>query len=254
MDQAAPGPRTGSSVPSVDRSRRLQLLVAVLSVLAGSADVISFLGLAGLFCAHITGNLVILAAHLVTGTPGTVALLLSVPVFILVLALTRLLAAGLDAVGVASLQPLLGLQLLLLAAMLTLGVTVGPHPDPDAAIVIGAGMLGVAAMAVQNALVQLALPGAPPTAVMTSNLTRAVLDVGEVLVGREQAAVATARRRAARTWPVIVGFVGGAAVGAAWFAAAGLASLALPVGLALLALVLSLGPAPHRRRPTGTPT
>lgn len=37
----------------------------MLSVTAGSADVISFLGLGGLFVAHITGNLVLLAAYLV---------------------------------------------------------------------------------------------------------------------------------------------------------------------------------------------
>jgi uncharacterized membrane protein YoaK (UPF0700 family) len=91
----------------------------------------------------------------------------------------------------------------------------GPHPDPTAAIAVGAGMLGVAAMAVQNALVQLALPGAPSTAVMTSNLTRFVLDIVGVLLGREGTAVAQARRRAARTWPAIVGFVVGAPRGAA---------------------------------------
>ena len=54
-------------VPSVDSSVATRLLPALLSVIAGSTDVISFLGLAGLFTAHITGNLVILAAHIVTG-------------------------------------------------------------------------------------------------------------------------------------------------------------------------------------------
>jgi Protein of unknown function (DUF1275) len=39
----------------------------VLSVIAGTADVTSFLGL-GLFSSHVTGNLVILAAHLVAPT------------------------------------------------------------------------------------------------------------------------------------------------------------------------------------------
>jgi uncharacterized membrane protein YoaK (UPF0700 family) len=60
-------------------------LPTVLSVTAGSADVISFLGLGGLFVAHITGNLVLLAAYLVTGTRVAVALLLSVPLFVVVL-------------------------------------------------------------------------------------------------------------------------------------------------------------------------
>ena len=45
----------------------MEVLPTVLSVTAGSADVISFLGLGSLFVAHITGNLVILAAHIVAG-------------------------------------------------------------------------------------------------------------------------------------------------------------------------------------------
>jgi uncharacterized membrane protein YoaK (UPF0700 family) len=59
-------PRDGAlSAPSVDSSVRLALLPALLGATAGSADVISFLGLGGLFVAHITGNLIILAAHVV---------------------------------------------------------------------------------------------------------------------------------------------------------------------------------------------
>jgi uncharacterized membrane protein YoaK (UPF0700 family) len=98
--------------------------------------------LGGLFVAHVTGNLAILVAHLVTRNQIGVGLLLSVPAVVLVLALARLLAAGLDAVGVASLRPLL-LQLLLLAGFLALGVAAGPHANPSAATAVGAGMLGV---------------------------------------------------------------------------------------------------------------
>jgi uncharacterized membrane protein YoaK (UPF0700 family) len=238
---ASAQPRPRSVAPSVDSSLGLKLLPTLLSLIAGSADVSSFLGLGGLFTAHITGNLVILAAHLAAGTRVGVALLLSVPVFILVLALTRLLAAGLEAVGRATLRPLLLLQLLLLAGFLAMGVAAGPRVDPNAATAIVAGMLGVAAMAVQNALVQLSLRGAPATAVMTTNITRYVMDVGEVLLGRDPDEVAQARRRAARAWPAIVGFTAGAALGAALFAAAGVWSLALPAGLALLALAVRLG-------------
>src|SRR5438132_3458809 len=82
----------------------------VLSVIAGSTDVIGFLGLGGLFTAHITGNLVILAAHLVSGDEAQIAAMLSVPVFVVVLGATRFLAGGLESVGLTSLQPLLLLQ------------------------------------------------------------------------------------------------------------------------------------------------
>ena len=44
-------------------------------VTAGSADVISFLELDGLFNVHITGNLVIIAAHMVAGRTANTALL-----------------------------------------------------------------------------------------------------------------------------------------------------------------------------------
>jgi uncharacterized membrane protein YoaK (UPF0700 family) len=88
---------------------------------------------------------------------------------------------------------------------------------------------------------------------MTSNLTRFTMDVGEVALGRDRAAVAQVRRRAARTWPAIVGFAADAALGAACFATAGLTSLVLPVGLALLALPQP-GPAADRRQPAGKPT
>ena len=47
------------------------LLPALLSTTAGAVDVIGFLAL-GVFTAHITGNLVILAAHYVTGRFGEI--------------------------------------------------------------------------------------------------------------------------------------------------------------------------------------
>jgi hypothetical protein len=53
------------------------------------------------------------------------------------------------------------------------------------------------------------------------------MDVGEVLLGRDPAVVASARNRAQHTWPAIVGFAAGAAIGAACFAAAGRWLLAL---------------------------
>jgi uncharacterized membrane protein YoaK (UPF0700 family) len=226
------------SAPSVDSSLGIKLLPSVLSVIAGSVDVISFVGLGGLFTAHITGNLVILAAHVVSGGDAPLAVMLSVPVFMVVLGLTRLLVGGLEAIGFASLRPLLLLQFLLLAGFLLLCVAAGPGLDPNATNAIVAGMLGVAAMAVQNALSQISLKGAPSTAVMTTNVTHFMMDLGEMRLGRDPNEVASARSRAKHTWPAIVGFTVGCGLGAACEAAIGLWSLALPAGLALVALAL----------------
>ena len=150
--------------PPIESSLGARSLPTVLSIIAGSVDAIGFLGLGGLFTAHVTGNLVILAAHLVSGSGAPVAPMLSVPVFVATLGLTRLLAGALERIGFASLRPLLLLQLLLVVGFLVLCVSAGPRIDPDATKAILGGMLGVSAMAVQNALVQISLQGAPSTA------------------------------------------------------------------------------------------
>jgi uncharacterized membrane protein YoaK (UPF0700 family) len=154
--------------------------------------------------------------------------------------LTRLLAGGLERIGISPLWPLLLLQVFFLAAFFSICVAAGPWRDADAVLAVTAGMLGVAAMAVQNALVQIAPTNTPTTAVMTTNVTHFMLDLGEVLVGRDHAKLARARTRAMRTLPVIVGFTTGCGFGAAFEAAAGLWSLALPTGLALLAFAMGL--------------
>jgi uncharacterized membrane protein YoaK (UPF0700 family) len=134
----------------------------------------------------------------------------------LVLLLTRLLAGGIERPGRETLGPLLLLQLLTLAVFLVLCVAAGPWIDPNAATAVIAGMFGGAAMAVQNALVQISLRNTPTTAVMTTNVTHFMLDLGGILVGGDQTGAA---RRAAvpyRTLPVIVGFATGCGLGAAY--------------------------------------
>jgi uncharacterized membrane protein YoaK (UPF0700 family) len=230
--------RTNASAPSVDSTLGTKLLPSVLGLTAGAIDVIGFLGLGGLFTAHITGNLVILAAHLVSGGVAPVAHILSVPVFVAALGLTRLLAGGLETLGLATLRPPLALQALLLAGAFFFGVNAGAPFDPTEPRAVTAGLFAVAAMAVQNALVQISLTGAPSTAVMTTNITRFTMDLGAVLLGRDVHEVDSARRRARRTGPAIAGFAVGCGVGAASEAAYGLWSLVLPVGFALAALAL----------------
>jgi uncharacterized membrane protein YoaK (UPF0700 family) len=218
----------------------VQVVLVLLSVTAGSADAIGFLGLGSLFIAYITGNLVILAAHIAAGDEASLAHVLSFPVFIVALAVTRLLAAGLERVRVTSLCPLLLLQFLLLAGFLAPCVGGGSRLDPNAANATVAGMLGISAMAVQKALVQIAIKESPSTCVMTTNTTRFVIDLGEVLLGRSRNDRVKAGERAKRTGFAIAGFVVGCGLGAGCQAVTGLWSLALPTGLALLALAIAV--------------
>jgi uncharacterized membrane protein YoaK (UPF0700 family) len=217
----------------------MRLLTVVLAMTAGSVDVISFLGLGGLFNAHITGNLVILAARIIADNRAPIAVVLSVPVFLLVLGLSRLLVRRLSLIGIASLRPMLLLECLLLAGFFGVCISASRHVDPNAAIAILAGMLGVSAMAVQNVLVAVSLDGAPSTSAMTTNLTRFMIDLVDTFVLRTPNEVSEARRRANQTWPTIAGFVIGCGVGAAGEAAFALRSLAIPLGLALVALAVS---------------
>jgi uncharacterized membrane protein YoaK (UPF0700 family) len=215
------------------------LLPVVLSTTAGAVDVIGFLALDGLFTAHITGNVVILAAHYITGGFSEVGPLLSVPVFVAVLGAVTLASGAVEKAGYSPRRALLVLQAALLAGYLGLGARFGPFADADRPLAVFVGMLGVAAMATQNGLVKLTLPGVPSTAVMTTNITQLTIDLATLTQGRGQSDdLANVRRRAGVTFPCVVGFVAGCAAGAVLEVQFGLWALALPVVLAALALPL----------------
>lgn len=215
------------------------LLPTVLSVVAGAVDAIGFLALGGLFTAHITGNIVILAAHYVTGRFSEVGPLLAVPVFVLVLGLVTLATLTIGSAGPRSRRVLLVLQSVLLAGCLGLGVWSGPFANADCPMAVVVGMLAVAAMATQNAMVRLDLPGAPSTAVMTTNATRLTIDLATLIIRRADVEeIARARHRAGVTLSCMIGFVAGCAAGALLEVHYRLWALALPFVLAVVAIPL----------------
>ena len=219
--------------------RGTYMLPAVLSTTAGAVDVIGFLALGGLFTAHITGNLCVLAAHYITGRFSHVGPLLSVPVFIAVQGAVTQAFGRAEKTGDGSRRALLVLHAAALVACLGLGVGFGPFPDADCPMEVLVGMLAVTAMATQNALVKLSLPDAPPTAVMTTNFTQLSVDLARLAGGRgDPDALANARHRASMTLLCVLGFVGGCTAGTVLEVCFGLWALALPVVLASLAVPL----------------
>jgi uncharacterized membrane protein YoaK (UPF0700 family) len=91
------------------------VMTRLLSLNAGFVDTVGFLGLQGLFAAHITGNFVTLAAGFVYGLHGNTGKILALPEFIGAVAVARLVGAALTARGMPTLTILLGVKAVFLA-------------------------------------------------------------------------------------------------------------------------------------------
>src|SRR5215472_10145500 len=74
-------------------SRSELWLPVLLSVIAGMVDLIGFLSL-GIFTAHVTGNIVVVGALIVRHNRVNPAQILAIPIFILAVAITWLIAAA----------------------------------------------------------------------------------------------------------------------------------------------------------------
>ena len=210
--------------------RRLDL-PALLSFNGGFVDTAGFLGLQGLFTAHVTGNFVTLAAALVLGTHGAIAKLLALPEFVLVVALARIGGTALRAAGLPALPVLLAVKVCFLLAFFVLAVALGPFPDSDAPPALLTGFAGVAGMAIQNAVQRVHFASIPPTTLMTGNTTQAVLDAVDLIRSVEPDNAPAVRARFARTLRGIIWFAGGCAVAALLYYWFGFWCLALPVAV-----------------------
>jgi uncharacterized membrane protein YoaK (UPF0700 family) len=200
-----------------------------LGFIAGYVDTLGFIGLAGLFTAHVTGNFVMIGRTVTHPTPDLLMKLLVFPVFILAVMATRLLVGRWQAGGRPALRNAMLLQLVLLLGCMALGLVAGPATAFDSPLIIAAGMLGAAAMAVQNAYGKLLQGKEDATTVMTGNVTMMSISLVDALRGD-----ADAKARARRLAGPICGFGAGAIAGAlAW-------SLAGFLGLAPMALLLAL--------------
>jgi len=208
-------------------------LLTILSAIAGLVDVTGFLSLDHVFTAHITGNLVVMAAQIVDGGPPHVAQLLSIPVFGLTVAVAYLLARRASIAGGRG-ALLVGQSLLL---FLVLGLVFRSRPPVALASTdsVAMAMAAVAAMAFQNAFVRVSLHESSTTSTMTGNVASMVIALMALAYPgpwtREEAA-----KRLRGTWPLVVGFFVGCAVGAASVARMGLWAWSLPALLSLVAI------------------
>jgi uncharacterized membrane protein YoaK (UPF0700 family) len=212
--------------------------VGLLSFNGGFVDAAGFIGLQGLFTAHVTGNFVTLGAALVFGTKGVVAKLIALPEFIGVVAIARLAGAVLTARGLPTLRILLATKVVFLLLFFVLAVSLGPFSNSDTAAALVTAFAGIAAMATQNAAQRLHLGHLPPTTIMTGNTTQATLDAIDLLTGVNGERGASVRARFRRMFGSIASFAAGCAVAAFLYAEIGFWCLAVPVAVGIATAVM----------------
>jgi uncharacterized membrane protein YoaK (UPF0700 family) len=200
-------------------------LGACLAFIAGFADASSFVGADGIFCAHVTGNFVVLAADLARHAHADEWLKLATfPIFVTsVLGVTRLYR-GVAEPGPSSTRQLLGFMSLLFGVAAALGIVLPSTAHAATRPLIVA--LLVIAMAAQNSMHRLNTSLGPMTTVMTGNVTG-------WLVEKVRPAANAAKHRVLGF--AIAAFAVGCVMGALSVARFGFGALVAPLGVALFA-------------------
>ena len=203
-------------------------ITALLSFNAGFVDAASFLGLDGLFTAHVTGNFVTLGAALVMGSHGIVNKLLALPEFIMVVALARLAGAALRARKAPVLRVFLIAEVVLLAAFFALAVGFGPFEMPTARSRCSPAFSESPPWPCRTRSSACISASEPPTTIMTGNTTQATIDAVDLLMGAATVPADT-RARFVRVALGIVWFALGCATSALLYWWVGFWCLALAV-------------------------
>jgi len=211
-------------------------LPTLLSVIAGMVDVIGFLSL-GIFTAHVTGNIVVIGALMVRRDRVNPAQILAIPVFILAVAATWMSAKASGRRGIGLMRPLLYVQFLLITCLMIFSAITKPSAHPHGQMATIAAMIAVTAMGCQFALLRLTLPVAPSTAVMTGNLTNAVLGLVDSS-SRTQQLMESDTRRLTGALHLLVGFFVGCVLATTALMYLGDWAWSLPAALAAVAVAL----------------
>jgi uncharacterized membrane protein YoaK (UPF0700 family) len=212
-------------------------LTPLLSVIAGMVDLIGFFTLGNIFTAHVTGDLVLASAAAVHGGPLNLAQALAIPVFMFAVAATWLIAQASNKHGAPLARLLLVVQFLVLASALIFSALARPSTNPHGLMAGIAVMMAVSAMACQYALLRLALSQVVSTAVMTGNLTNAILSLVEV-VRKGHSLTGTELTRLKGSLRLLVGFLVGCLVAAAALSVMADWAWTSPLALAALAIAI----------------
>jgi uncharacterized membrane protein YoaK (UPF0700 family) len=220
-----------------------RLLIVALAFTGGWVDVATFVGLDRLMAAHITGNIVLLAADLVNGFGEPDAIkLIGIPAFFAAVMLftwvhdRHVVRAG----DYSARRPwILIIEALLLAVAGGLAAAfTGPGEPIGFGMAVAISLAAIVAMAWQNAAHRLYPTLGPATTVMTGNIAQFFIDLTRWLLPSKACPQGERMPRGERWLPLLIAAFVAGGVGAAFLTAAiGPASLLVPVPL-LLGLAL----------------
>jgi len=209
---------------------RERVLTSLLSVIAGMVDVIGFFELGNIFAAHVTGNLVVIAAALVHGGTMRMTQALVVPVFMVAVAAMWMIAKVSERRGANAANTFLLIQSLLITAVLIVSVMTKPALNPHGLAAGIAAMLAVVAMASQYVLYRLATRQTVSTGAMTGNLTNTVIAIMDAIATRTRLIHGAQERLLTSVMPLL-GFILGCVLGAAGLSLLDEWAWALPAAL-----------------------
>lgn len=201
------------------------------SFVAGYADTLGYIALFGLFTSHVTGNFVVLGSTLVNHDDGVVLKLMTFPVFIVGVALSRQFSVVAKKRQRAVERPLIFIQAVLMLLFMFFGIYSHPEAGPDSAGAMLTGMAGVLAMSVQNTRSRQS--SATANTVMTGNVTQLVIDLVDRMQERDTAASTKLNGRIATIGSHVLGFGIGAMGAAAGYMALGYWALLIPIAILL---------------------
>ncbi|GAA3839663.1 DUF1275 domain-containing protein [[Pseudomonas] carboxydohydrogena] len=210
------------------------LTIAILLAFNGGVvDTAGFLGLHGLFVAHVTGNFVTMGAAIIGGGHGFIGKLLALPEFVVIVALARLAGTAMRRRNWPAMPILFVIKILFLIVFAIMAIWHGPFSDGDAPIALWTGAAGVAAMAMQTAVQRVHLADMPPSTMMTGSTVQATLDAVDLLTRAHPEQKAATRARFNRLCCTIFAFACGCAISALLFSYVGFWCLLLAVFVAI---------------------
>ena len=215
--------------------------MSALGFISGFVDTLGFIALYGLFAAHITGNVVMLASAVVVEHRYGVAIkLLAIPIFIVAAIVTRFFIIRRERRTLDATAHVMLAEAVLLIAFMGLALASAPFENQDSLAAIATGLVAATAMGVQNTAARTFMSGLPPTTVMTGNLMQIIVDIVDLL--HRHGALPAQRERLSRLVPLMLAFSVGALLGAVGYFTIGFLALVAPI---LMAASLGFYGSPH---------